>query len=59
MIFLVVFVDLLGFGILIPILPTFATNILGMKEGAIGIAVALYSLVQFLFNPFFGGLSDK
>jgi MFS transporter, DHA1 family, tetracycline resistance protein len=59
MIFLVVFVDLLGFGILIPILPTFATNILGIKEGAIGIAIALYSLVQFLFNPFFGGLSDK
>jgi MFS transporter, DHA1 family, tetracycline resistance protein len=59
MIFLVVFVDLLGFGILIPILPTFATNVLGIKEGAIGIAVALYSLVQFLFNPLFGGLSDK
>jgi MFS transporter, DHA1 family, tetracycline resistance protein len=59
MIFLVVFVDLLGFGILIPILPTFATSILGIKEGAIGIAIALYSLVQFLFNPLFGGLSDK
>ena len=59
MIFLVVFVDLLGFGILIPILPTFATHILGVKEGAIGIAIALYSLVQFLFNPLFGGLSDK
>src|ERR1035437_125359 len=59
LIFLVVFVDLLGFGILIPILPTFATHILGIKEGAIGIAIAVYSLVQFLFNPFFGGLSDK
>ena len=59
LIFLVVFVDLLGFGILIPILPTFATHILGVKEGAIGIAIAVYSLVQFLFNPFFGGLSDK
>jgi MFS transporter, DHA1 family, tetracycline resistance protein len=59
MIFLVVFVDLLGFGILIPILPTFATNILGIKEGAIGIAIALYSLVQFIFNPLFGGLSDR
>lgn len=58
-IFLVVFIDLLGFGILIPILPTFATHILGVKEGAIGVAIALYSLVQFLFNPLFGGLSDK
>jgi MFS transporter, DHA1 family, tetracycline resistance protein len=59
LIFLVVFVDLLGFGILIPILPTFATHILGVKEGAIGIAIAVYSFVQFLFNPLFGGLSDK
>jgi len=59
MIFLVVFVDLLGFGILIPILPTFATNVLGVKEGAVGIAIAVYSLTQFLFNPFFGGLSDR
>ena len=59
MIFLVVFVDLLGFGILIPILPTFAVHILGVKEAAIGIAIAVYSLTQFLFNPLFGGLSDR
>jgi len=59
MIFLVVFVDLLGFGILIPILPTFATNVLGVKEGAIGIAIAVYSATQFFFNPVFGGLSDR
>ena len=59
LIFLVVFIDLLGFGILIPILPTFATRDLGMNETSIGIAIALYSFVQFLFNPFFGKLSDK
>jgi len=59
LIFLVVFIDLLGFGILIPILPTFATKDLGMNETAIGIAIALYSFVQFLFNPIFGKLSDK
>ncbi len=59
LIFLVVFIDLLGFGILIPILPTFATKELGMNETAIGITIALYSFVQFLFNPFFGKLSDK
>ena len=59
MIFLVVFVDLLGFGILIPILPTFAINVLGVKEGAIGIAIAIYSLTQFFFNPLLGGMSDK
>jgi MFS transporter, DHA1 family, tetracycline resistance protein len=59
LIFMVVFVDLLGFGILIPILPTFATTILGVKEGAIGVAIAAYSLIQFLFNPLLGSLSDK
>ncbi|MBZ0198807.1 MAG: MFS transporter [Ignavibacteriaceae bacterium] len=59
LIFLTVFIDLLGFGILIPILPTFATKILHVDETAIGIAIAIYSLVQFFFNPLFGKLSDK
>jgi len=59
LIFLTVFIDLLGFGILIPILPTFATKVLHVDEMAIGIAIAIYSLVQFFFNPIFGELSDK
>lgn len=59
LIFIVVFIDLLGFGILIPILPTFATIELHVDETAIGIAIAIYSFIQFLFNPLFGELSDK
>jgi MFS transporter, DHA1 family, tetracycline resistance protein len=59
LIFLTVFIDLLGFGILIPILPAFATIELGVDEAAIGIAIAVYSLFQFFFNPVFGSLSDK
>ena len=59
LIFLTVFVDLLGFGILIPILPTFAKKELLVDETAIGIAIAIYSLTQFFFNPIFGKLSDK
>jgi multidrug resistance protein len=59
LIFLTVFVDLLGFGILIPILPTFAKKELMVDETAIGIAIAIYSLTQFFFNPIFGNLSDK
>ncbi len=59
LIFITVFIDLLGFGILIPILPTFATKELHVDETAIGIAIAIYSLVQFFFNSFLGGLSDK
>ncbi len=59
LIFLTVFIDLLGFGILIPILPTFATVELHLNETTIGFIVAVYSLVQFVFNPIFGKLSDK
>ena len=59
LIFLTVFVDLLGFGILIPILPTFAKKELLIDETAIGVAIAAYSLTQFFFNPVFGNLSDK
>ena len=59
LIFLTVFIDLLGFGILIPILPTFATVKLNMDETTIGIVLAAYSLMQFIFNPLFGKLSDK
>ncbi len=59
LIFLTVFIDLLGFGILIPILPTFAKIELLVDETAIGVVVASYSFVQFLFNPILGKLSDK
>jgi multidrug resistance protein len=59
LIFLTVFIDLLGFGILIPILPAFAKKELLVDEAAIGIAIASYSFIQFLFNPIAGRLSDK
>ena len=59
LIFLTVFIDLLGFGILIPILPTFAIVKLHVDETAVGIAIAVYSLVQFIFNPLLGKFSDK
>jgi MFS transporter, DHA1 family, tetracycline resistance protein len=57
-IFLTVFIDLLGFGILIPILPTFAQNELFMNETLIGLIVGIFSLMQFIFNPLWGRLSD-
>lgn len=58
-IFLTVFIDLMGFGLLIPILPTFASKELGISDFEIGIIVAIYSFMQFIFNPMFGKLSDK
>lgn len=58
-IFLTVFIDLLGFGLLIPILPTFASKELKISDFDIGIIIASFSLMQFFFNPIFGSLSDK
>ncbi len=58
-IFLTVFIDLLGFGILIPILPTFASGELGISDFGIGVIIAVYSLTQFLFNPIIGRISDR
>jgi MFS family permease len=57
-IFLTVFIDLLGFGIIIPLLPTFSQHELHMHESTIGLVAGMFSLMQFIFNPFWGRLSD-
>lgn len=59
LIFITVFIDLLGFGILIPILPTFSTIELNLSEFSIGLVLAIYSLTQFIFGPILGNLSDR
>jgi len=55
--FLTVFIDLLGFGIVIPFLPLYAAR---MHVGAFGIGLVLsvYSLMQFLCAPVLGRISD-
>ena len=57
-IFLTVFIDLVGFGIVLPILPLYIKDFgaSGLVAGAI---VASYSLMQAIFSPFWGGLSDR
>ncbi|MGQ9799619.1 MAG: MFS transporter, partial [Ignavibacterium sp.] len=59
LIFLTVFIDLLGFGLLIPILPAFGLKVLNIDETSIGIVISAYSFIQFIFNPIFGRISDK
>lgn len=59
LIFLTVFIDLLGFGLLIPILPAFGLKVLNIDEASIGIVISAYSFIQFIFNPIFGRISDK
>lgn len=58
-IFITVFIDLMGFGILMPILPTFASKELAISDFEIGIIVAIFSFAQFIFNPILGKYSDK
>lgn len=56
--FLTVFIDLLGFGLVIPILPTYATQ-LGASAFEVGLIAAVYALMNFIFSPFWGSISDR
>ena len=59
LIFLIAFIDLLGFGIVIPILPSYATKNLGADEFMIGVIVASFSFMMFIFTPIWGRVSDR
>lgn len=59
LIFTAVFIDLIGFGILIPVLPTIASKHFNASDLEIGVLVAVFSFIQFIFNPYFGHLSDR
>src|SRR5439155_10198408 len=68
-VFLVVFIDLLGFGIVLPLLPLYATELLEpvfpgpaykMTRGVLlGALMASFSLMQFVFAPIWGRISDR
>ncbi len=57
-IFLTIFIDLIGFGIVIPLLTFYAKEFKATPLD-IGFLVASYSLMQFIFAPILGSLSDK
>src|SRR6516165_2696158 len=54
----IVFIDLIGFGMIIPILPLYAAQFRA-NEWQIGFLLASYSFMQFLAAPLLGWLSDK
>ncbi len=56
--FLSVFIDLIGFGIIIPILP-YWNEVLGGSNFSYGAILSIYSLMQFIFAPIWGRISDK
>jgi len=67
-VFLVVFIDLLGFGIVIPLLSVYGdkyvSTLLGSKEGVVhgvilGVLMASFSAMQFVFAPVWGRISDR
>lgn len=57
-IFLTVFIYLLGFGMIIPVLPLLSTHY-GASALQAGLLMSVYSLMQFIFSPMWGKLSDK
>jgi DHA1 family tetracycline resistance protein-like MFS transporter len=59
-IFTTVFIDLVGFGIVIPVLPFYAEGtIFNATPRTVGILFASYSVMQLIFSPILGRLSDK
>jgi DHA1 family tetracycline resistance protein-like MFS transporter len=59
-IFVTVFIDLIGFGMVIPILPFYAeTPPFNATPFEIGILFSIYSWMQFFFSPVLGKLSDR
>ena len=57
-IFLIIFVNLIGFGIIIPILPFYAENV-GATPLQIGLLFASYSVAQIVASPVLGSWSDR
>jgi len=59
-VFLTVFIDLLGFGMVLPLLPIYADQFVVDEAGwLIGLLMASFSAMQFIFAPLWGRLSDR
>ena len=65
-VFLTVFIDLLGFGIVLPVMPRQAEpylKALGLSPLAAGVTIgvlfSVFSLMQFIFSPLWGRISDR
>lgn len=56
--FMIMFLVMVGFGIIIPVLPFYAEE-LGASPTELGLLMAVYSFMQFLFAPMWGRISDR
>ena len=57
-IFMTIFIDMTGFGMIIPLIPFFADSFQVGATG-IGLLMASFSLMQFIFSPILGRASDS
>jgi DHA1 family tetracycline resistance protein-like MFS transporter len=57
-VFIIVFVDLLGFGLILPLLPFYADSY-GATPLVVGLLTASYAAAQFIAAPVMGRLSDR
>lgn len=57
-VFLAVLIDLMGFGIVLPLLPFYA-SLFKASPVAIGLLYSIYSFAQLIFSPVWGGFSDR
>jgi len=57
-VFITVFIDMIGFGIVLPLLPSYAAR-LSVSDARIGFLVSSFSLCQLLLAPWWGRLSDR
>ncbi len=57
-IFVTIFIDLLGFGIVLPLLPRYAADFKA-SDSTLGLIMASFSAMQFLFAPLWGRVSDR
>ena len=57
-IFLIIFINMLGFGLILPLLPYYAEGF-GASDTVIGLLVAVYAAGQFFGAPILGQLSDQ
>lgn len=56
--FSMMFIVMVGFGIIMPIMPFYAEN-MGATATHLGLLFALYSILQFALAPYWGRLSDR
>ncbi len=57
-IFVTVFVDMVGYGLVVPLLPFYAREY-AAGAALVGLLGSLYAAAQFVGGPFLGGLSDR